>query len=253
MAVVGGGTAAGTGFTVSLLIASVAFTGTALKEATLGILTAAILSAVLAWTVFAVAARLPAEVRVRALYGRADVIVDLADPVEPDRDHLRGPADAQITLVEYGDFQCPHCGRAEPVLRELVSEFGDVRYVWRHLPLLDVHPRAQLAAEAAEAAHAQGAFWPMHDLLLEHQDRLSSDDVVGYAERLGLDVERFAKDLRSHRWADRVAGDVESADLSGVSGTPTFFVNGQRQPAPYDIANLSRAVRRAELHLATQQ
>ena len=242
-AVIGGGATAGTGFTVSLLIASLAFRGSAHKEATLGILTAAVLSAVLAWLVFAATAQLPAALRARALLGRSEVIVDLVDPVDPDRDHVRGPPDAPITLVEYGDFQCPHCAQAEPTIRELLADFADLRYAWRHLPLNDVHPRAQLAAEASEAAAAQGAFWPMHDLLMEHQDQLAYDDLIEHARRLGLDVVRFATDLQTHRWSDRVAADVEGADLSGVSGTPTFFINGQRQPAPYDTVTLSRAVR----------
>ena len=120
-----------------------------------------------------------------------------------------------------------------------------MRYVWRHLPLNDVHPRAQLAAEAAEAAAAQGAFWEMHDLLLDHQDALSPDDLMRYAEQLGLDVDRFSDDLRTHAGAARVAEDVDSADLSGVSGTPTFFVNGRRHHGAYDIATLTAAVRAA--------
>ena len=244
-AVIGGGATAGTGFTVSLLIASVAFTGSALEEATLGILTAAVVSAVVAWLVFAATARLPAPLRARALLGRSEVIVDLVDPVDPDLDHVRGSADAPVTLVEYGDFQCPHCGKAEPTIRELLADFADLRYVWRQLPLNDVHPQAQLAAEASEAAAAQGAFWSMHDLLLEHQGDLGYDHLISYAQRLGLDIDRFVTDLETHRWADRVAADVESADLSGVSGTPTFFINGQRQPAPYDIVTLSRAVQTA--------
>ena len=106
---------------------------------------------------------------------------------------MRGPRDAPVTVVEYGDFECPYCGQAEPVVRELLADFGDVRYVWRHLPLTDVHPHAQLAAEAAEAAAAQGAFWEMHDLLLEHQDALQPRDLLGYAEQLGLDLERFQR------------------------------------------------------------
>ena len=243
-AVIGGGATAGTGFTVSLLIASVAFPGSALKEATLGILTAAVVSAVVAWLVFAATARLPAPLRARALLGRSEVIVDLVDPVDPGSTTCaagRRPGH----LVEYGDFQCPHCGKAEPTIRELLADFADLRYVWRQLPLNDVHPQAQLAAEASEAAAAQGAFWSMHDLLLEHQGDLGYDHLISYAQRLGLDIDRFVTDLETHRWADRVAADVESADLSGVSGTPTFFINGQRQPAPYDIVTLDRAVQRA--------
>jgi protein-disulfide isomerase len=156
---------------------------------------------------------------------------------------VRGPLDAPVTLVEYGDFECPYCGQAEPIVRELLRDFGDVSYIWRHLPLSDVHPRAQLAAEAAEAAGEQGAFWEMHDVLLEHQDRLSPGDLAQYAEELGLDVERFAADLQSHSGAAHVAGDVDSADLSGVSGTPTFFINGRRHYGAYDIDTLSAAVR----------
>ncbi len=245
VAALGGGTLAGMGFTVSLLVASVAFTGVELEEATLGVLTASVGAALLTWSVFQIAGRLPSLRRTRALLGRSPVIVDLADPVDAARDHIRGPADADVTLVEYGDFECPYCGRAEPVIRELLADFGDLRYVWRHLPLTDVHPQAQLAAEAAEAAAAQGAFWPMHDVLLDHQDELTPDDLVQYAEGLGLDVEAFTQDIRSHRWAEHVESDVESADVSGVAGTPSFFVNGQRQPGAYDLATLGLAVRTA--------
>jgi protein-disulfide isomerase len=147
--------------------------------------------------------------------------------------------------VEYGDFECPYCGQAEPVLRELLRDFGDVRYVWRHLPLNDVHPNTQLAAEAAEAAARQGAFWEMHDALLTHQDALRPADLVSYAEQQGLDVERFTNDLREHAGAAHVAEDVDSADLSGVSGTPTFFINGRRHHGAYDVATLSADVRLA--------
>ena len=139
--------------------------------------------------------------RLRALLGEADPLVDLTDPVDPDRDHLRGPLSAPVTVVEYGDFECPYCGRAEPVVRELLAGQGDVRYVWRHLPLPQVHPQAALAAEAAEAAAAQDAFWPMHDLLLERQDHLQPKDLFRYAAELGLDLDRFADDLREHRTA----------------------------------------------------
>jgi protein-disulfide isomerase len=130
-------------------------------------------------------------------------------------------------------------------MRELLRDFADVRYVWRHLPLNDVHPRAQLAAEAAEAAADQGKFWEMHDLLLDHQDALGPSDLAGYARQLGLDVDRFMSDLRAHTGAARVAEDVDGADLSAVSGTPTFFINGRRHYGAYDIDTLSRAVRAA--------
>ncbi|MGB8963234.1 MAG: Na+/H+ antiporter NhaA, partial [Pseudonocardiaceae bacterium] len=151
-AIVGGGAIAGIGFTVSLLIATLAFAGAELQEAKLGVLSAALCASAAAWVVFGVTALLPPRRRMRALLGTAEAIIDLAEPVDPDRDHIRGPAEALVTVVEYGDFECPYCGQAEPVVRELLADFGDVRYVWRHLPLTDVHPRAQLAAEAAEAA-----------------------------------------------------------------------------------------------------
>jgi protein-disulfide isomerase len=154
-----------------------------------------------------------------------------------------------VTLVEYGDLQCPYCGQAEPIVRELLAD-TDLRYVWRHLPLTDVHPQAQLAAEAAEAAGAQGKFWEMHDLLLTRQDHLKVVDLLGYARDLGLDTDQLHDDLVSHRYADRVAEDVQSADLSGVSGTPTFFVNGQRHYGTYDIDTLKRAIKVARARVA---
>jgi protein-disulfide isomerase len=135
---------------------------------------------------------------------------------------------------------------AEPAVRELLRDYGEIRYVWRHLPLNDVHPNAQLAAEAAEAAAKQGAFWEMHDLLLGHQDALHPRDLIGYADALGLDAQRFAADLRKHAGRARVDEDLESADLSNVSGTPTFFVNGKRHYGSYDIDSLKKAVKLAK-------
>jgi protein-disulfide isomerase len=130
-------------------------------------------------------------------------------------------------------------------VRDLLRDFADVRYVWRHLPLPDVHQHAELAAAASEAAAEQGSFWPMHDLLLRHQDALEFTDILGYAEQLGLDVDRFADDLDSEGGTRHIAEDVEGADLSGVSGTPTFFVNGRRHYGAYDLDALSTAVRAA--------
>src|ERR671933_2026973 len=244
-AVAGSGTIAGIGFTVSLLVATLAFDGQQLEEAKLGILSAALCASIITWLLFRATALLPRRARLHALLGADEPLVDLYIEVDADRDHIRGPLEAPVTVVEYGDFECPYCGQAEPAVRELLRDFGDVRYVWRHLPLDDVHPRARLAAEAAEAAAAQGAFWEMHDLLLEHQDALGPRDLVGYAAQLGLDVERFTNDLREHVGAARVADDVDSADLSGVSGTPTFFVDGRRHYGAYDVATLSAAVRAA--------
>ena len=244
-AVAGAGAVAGIGFTVSLLIASLALTGVDLAEAKLGILSAAVCATGLTWIVFRAVNRLPSRPRLRALLGTADVITDLVVPVDDGRDHIRGPGKAPVTVVEYGDFECPYCGLAEPAVRELLRDFGDVRYVWRHLPLTDVHPHAQLAAEATEAAARQGAFWGMHDLLLEHQGALTVRDLMGYAASLELDTGRFTADLRKHVGAARVAEDTDSADLSGVSGTPTFFVNGMRHYGAYDIETLSKAVKLA--------
>ena len=245
LAVAGAGTVAGIGFTVSILIATQAFHGAQLEEAKLGVLSAALVASVLTWLVFRAAAVLPRRLRILGLLGTAETIVDLAVPVDPERDHIRGPQEAPVTVVEYGDFECPYCGQAEPAIRELLSDFGDVRYVWRHLPLTDVHPRAQAAAEAAEAASEQGAFWGMHDLLLHHQDALRPSDLSSYAAELGLDVDRFEEDLRRRTGAGRIEEDVDSADLSGVSGTPSFFINGRRHNGAYDIATLSAAVRAA--------
>ena len=157
-------------------------------------------AALLTWSIFRVTALLPRACPVSraARHGRADRRPGRRRSI-CERDHVRGPADAPVTLVEYGDFECPYCGRAEPVIRELLSEFGDVRYVWRHLPLNDVHPLAQVAAEAVEAAAAQGAFWEMHDMLLEHQEDLAEPTCSRHADELGLDGERFADDLRRAR------------------------------------------------------
>jgi Na+/H+ antiporter NhaA len=248
--VIGGGAIAGIGFTVSLLIATLAFSGAELDQAKLGLLSTAILAPLVAWIVSRLTLLLPRAVRIRALVGTSDTIVDLGTAVDPERDHIRGPEDAKVTLLEYGDLECPYCGQAEPVIRELLSDFGDLRYVWRHLPLSDVHPHAQLAAEAAEAAGTQGKFWEMHDLLLEHSDDLRLRALLRYAEDLGLDLDRFREHLRKRKGAGRIAEDVESADQSGVSGTPTFFINGRRHYGAYDIATLSEAVRLAKTRAA---
>ncbi len=246
-ACVGAGAVAGIGFTVSLLIASLAFTGTELAEAKLGILSGAVCATALSWAIFRVIGLLPPRTRLRALLGTATTVTDLVAPVDPERDHIRGPKeDALVTLVEYGDFECPYCGQAEPVVRELIKEYGELRFVFRHLPLTDVHPHAQLAAEAAEAADRQGKFWDMHDTLMDHQGALDTRDLIRYAADLGLDTSQFAADLRKHVGAARIAEDVDSADLATVSGTPTFFVNGMRHYGAYDLATLKEAVRTAK-------
>jgi protein-disulfide isomerase len=251
--VLGAGTIAGIGFTVALLIAALAFDGQTLEEAKVGILAAALTASGFTWLIFRATERLPRRLRLLWLLGTSEPLTDLAIEVEPEYDHIRGPLDASVTVVEYGDFECPYCGRAEPAIRGLLAEHGDVRYVWRHLPLSDVHAHAQLASQASEAAAFQGSFWPMHDLLLAHQDALELPDLVGYARELGLDPEQFEQDIFGERAAQRITEDIDSADLSGVSGTPTFFINGRRHIGAYDLNTLSAAVRaagaRAELKL----
>ncbi|MCW3064496.1 MAG: nhaA [Solirubrobacterales bacterium] len=246
-----GGVVAGIGFTVSLLISSLAFHGRQLDEAKLGVLAAAVVASLGGWGAARLIARLPASLRARQIAGTDDDIVDLAEDIDSERDHTRGAEDALVTLVEYGDYECPYCGQAEVVVRELLSSFCDeLRYVWRHLPLNDVHPDAQLAAEAAEAAAGQGAFWEMHDKLLEHQDAIAPRDLGRYAEELGLDVDRFRDELRRHEYAGRVADDVGTADASGVAGTPSFFINGRRYSGAYDVRTLTAAVRAARARAA---
>ena len=199
-AVTGTGTIAGIGFTVSILIATLAFTGPQLQEAKLGVLSTVFAATAISWLLFRATALLPPRLQIRALLGSAETITDLAAPVDPARDHIRGPATAPVTIVEYGDFECPYCGQAEPAIRDLLAGHGDVRYVWRHLPLNDVHPHAQLAAEAAEAAADQDAFWPMHDLLLQRQDTLQMPDLIGYASDLSIDTSRFRGYLTGRAW-----------------------------------------------------
>jgi Na+/H+ antiporter NhaA len=246
-----GGVVAGIGFTVSLLIASIAFEGRQLEEAKIGVLSTAVLASLASWGVVRLISRLPASVRARQIAGTYDDIVDLSDDVDPERDHVRGAEDAPVTVVEYGDYECPYCGQAEMVVRELLTSFGDdVRYVWRHLPLNDVHPNAQMAAEAAEAAAAQGAFWEMHDRLLNHQDELTPGDLARYAAEIELDVDRFVEELRRHDHAGRIDDDVATADASAVAGTPSFFINGRRHTGSYDVTTLSSAVRSARARAA---
>ena len=186
------------------------------------------------------------------MLGPAETVVDLAVPVDPEVDHIRGPEDAPVTLLEYGDFECPYCGRAEPVIRELLADRGDIHYVWRHLPLNDVHTHAQLAAEGSEAAHQQGRFWEMHDLLLEHQDELRPGDLIRYADELGprhRPVRRRPAQppgrgsrgaRRGQRRPERRLGDTDLLH--------------QRPPAlrPYDIDTLSKVARLAGARVAAE-
>jgi protein-disulfide isomerase len=170
----------------------------------------------------------------------------LTVPVSDDRDHSQGPADAAVTLVEYGDYECPYCGAAYPIVKEVQSRMGErLRFVFRNFPISTSHPHAEQAAEAAEAAATQGSFWEMHDLLYENQRRLRDEDLRGYAETLALDVERFSRDLAEHVHAARVHEDFLSGVRSGVNGTPTFYINGLRHDDSYDTETLIAALEQA--------
>jgi Na+/H+ antiporter NhaA len=238
--VLGGAALSGIGFTVSLLIASLAFEVPVQRDrATVGVLLAGVLSALVGWAVFKAAAVFLGE-------RSASLPMVLVRDVELGRDHILGRGDAPLTLVEYADFECPFCGRATGVVREVRERLGDrVRYVFRHLPLPDVHEHAEEAGSAVEAAGAQGKFWEMHDLLFKHQGQLQIEDLVGYAATLDLDVERFLRDLSDERHADRVREDVADAEASGARGTPTFFVNGRRHVGPWHAENLIEALMRS--------
>jgi len=170
----------------------------------------------------------------------------LAVPVTPGFDHVRGSLEAPVSLVEYGDYECPFCGRAYPVVEQVREAAGDaLMFAYRHFPLTTVHPHALPAAEAAECADARGAFWPMHDLLFLDQQHLDVPALVGRAAALGLDVPRFKGDLLDHAYLDRVQEHFLSGVRSGVAGTPTFFVNGIRYDGPHDVPNLLAAVEQA--------
>jgi protein-disulfide isomerase len=167
----------------------------------------------------------------------------LTTPVNEDRDHIQGPADAPVTLVEYGDYQCPYCGAAHPIVKEVQARIGDrLRFVFRNFPISTSHPHAEQAAEAAEAAAAQDRFWPMHDLIFENQKRLRDRDLRGYAAQVGLDLDRFDRELAEHTHAARVHEDFMSGVRSGVNGTPTFFINGARHDDSYDVETLRAAL-----------
>jgi len=156
-----------------------------------------------------------------------------------NRDHAQGPANAPVTLVEYGDYECPHCGRAYPIVKSVQKALGaQLRFVFRNFPLSEVHPNAANAAEAAEAAAAQGKFWQMHDTLFENQEALEPPDLIAYAEQLGVDSKKLASELESHAHEARVREDFMSGVRSGVNGTPTFFVNGERYDGPWDRPDL---------------
>ena len=165
-------------------------------------------------------------------------------PPVGERDHVAGPPSAPVTLVEYGDFECPSCRKAWPMVKELQRRLGDkLRFVFRNFPLTKIHPNAQHAAEAAEAAAAQGAFWPMHDRLFERQFALEDDNLIEYASELGLDADRLRAALDGGTYRARVKEDVLSGLKSGVNGTPTFFINGERYDGPHGAEALFEALR----------
>ena len=245
--VAGAGSVAGIGFTVSILIATLAFDGTELEEAKLGVLTAAVCAALLTWLVYRATTMLPPRLRIRALLGTAEVIVDLGAPVDPERDHIRGPVDAPVTVVEYGDFECPYCGQAEGVLRELLAGHGDVAYVWRHLPLNDVHPWAQQAAEARRGGGGAGEVLGDARPAARPPGRAAHPrpaPLRGGARPRRRPVHRRPAHARPEPPASRRTST--RADLSGVSGTPSFFINGKRHYGAYDIATLTAAVKNAK-------
>ncbi len=166
----------------------------------------------------------------------------LITPVGP-QDHVQGPANAPVTLVEYGDYECQYCGRAHPIIQDLQNYLGtQFRYVYRHFPIRSIHSHSQLAAEAAEAAGAQGKFWEMHDALYDHQDALEREDILDYGRQIGLDMARFEADLDSHVHAERVHEDFREGIRSGVNGTPTFFINGVRYDGAWDLESLIEAI-----------
>ena len=244
--VFGGAALSGIGFTVSLLIIGLAFGSTTDlgRQATVGVLVSMVLAVALGWLIFKIAAKRWGE-------ETADLPMVLEPPVDPEVDHIRGPEDAKLTLVEYVDFECEYCAHATGSWEDLSAQFGDdLRYVVRHLPH---HPHGPLAARAAEAAARQGAFWRWLDLVFTHQDALERESLIGYAEELGLNVERFIQDMDSEAVADRVNRDLVSAENSGAHATPTFFVEGCRLLGDYDARTLTSALESSRRGTRTQE
>lgn len=238
------GMLASMGFTVTVLVATAALHGPSYDDAIIGALAALLAAPLLAFGWTRLRRLLPGRLGVALRRPGAPVLVDLVSEVDDASDHVRGRADAGVTIVEYGDFECPSCGQAEESLATVLNRLPtQVRYVWRQLPLVDVHPAAWRAALASEAAAQQDAFWPMHDALLARRAELEQLDLVALASALGLDLNQFVADFESARTAQKVAADIESARLSGVSGTPTLFINGVRHDGDYGAAALLAAVR----------
>jgi protein-disulfide isomerase len=235
--IAGGAALSGIGFTISLFIVDIAIPEPARQDqARIGVLLASGLAFLLGWAIFRITDWVsPPE----------PVGLKLIRPVDPDRDHLRGDPNAPLTLVEYGDYECPFCSRATGAIDEVARHFGEeLRYVWRHLPLERVHPRAFDAARAAEAAGLQGKYFEMGKMLFANQDDLEWSDIYRYANAVGLDLEQFDQDVRVHptNVLHRVQDDAQDAELMDLNSTPTFFVNGKRHKGPWDSASLIRAL-----------
>ncbi len=233
--VAGGAALSGIGFTISLFIIDLAIEDPAKQDAArVGVLAASVLAFLLGWAIFRITDRLSPPVMVGG---------HLLRPVDPARDHIRGRPDAPISLVEYGDFECPFCSRATGSIDEVRAHFGDdFQYVWRHLPLEKVHPRAMDAARASEAAAMQGKFFEMATAMFEFQDYLEWEHIYRYADGVGCDISKFDEDLRSSKVLHRVEDDAQDAELMDLNSTPTFFVNGRRHKGPWDAASLIRAL-----------
>jgi Na+/H+ antiporter NhaA len=233
--VAGGAALSGIGFTISLFIIDLAITDPVKQdEARVGVLVASLVALILGWAIFRVTDRLsPPEV----------VGARLIRPVEPARDHIRGNPNAPLTLVEYGDYECPFCSRATGSIDEVREYFGDeLRYVWRHLPLEKVHPRAMDAALAAEAAGLQGRYFDMGAMMFQFQDYLEWEHLYRYADSVGCDIQQFDDDLQSPKVLHRVEDDRQDADAMDLQSIPAFFVNGERHNGPWDAASLIRAL-----------
>ena len=235
--IAGGAALSGIGFTISLFIVDIAITDPSRQDqARIGVLAASITAFALGWAIFRITDWLsPPE----------PVGLKLLRPIDPDRDHARGARGAPLTLVEYGDFECPFCSRATGAIDEVRAHFGDeLLYVWRHFPLERAHPRAFDAARASEAAALQGRFWEMAHELFAHQDDLEWSDIYRYAVAAGCDIEQFDQDVRVHssKVLHRVTDDAEDAEAMDLNATPTLFVNGKRHKGPWDAASLIRAL-----------
>ncbi|MCV7017288.1 Na+/H+ antiporter NhaA [Mycolicibacterium aichiense] len=233
--VAGGAALSGIGFTISLFIVDLAITNPRSADlARVGVLAASVIAFTLGWAVFRLTDKLSPPVPVGH---------KLVRDVDPERDHIRGRVDAPLTLVEYGDFECPFCSRATGSIDEVREYFGDqLRYVWRHLPLERVHPRAMDAARASEAAALQGKFFDLAVQMFEFQDHLEWQHIYRYADQVGCDIAQFDDDLHSSRVLHRVDDDAQDAELMDLNSTPTFFVNGVRHKGPWDAASLIRAL-----------